>query len=248
MRMDISVSQAAVALGVVGLAYIVFGIAGFGTALIAGPVLVQLMPLSRVIPMLALLDFAAAATNVLRDGRRADRTELVRLVPSMMVGSGAGAAILLKSRPEVLLLMLGVFAVAYALHALSGRQPGGVFSPRLAIPFGLVGGLFGALFGSGGFLYAIYLAGRIDSKESLRTTQSTLIGLSTLTRLVLFLFAGVYQDLTLLAGAAGLLPAMFVGLWVGRRITLRLSRPQFIRVLNAVVLASGVALLVRYFA
>lgn len=245
--MDISVSQGAVLLGVVGLAYVIFGIAGFGTALIAGPALTQFMPLSRVVPMLAMLDFVAAVTNVVRDGKRADLPELKRLVPSMMIGSGAGAAILLKTKPELLLLMLGVFVVAYSLYSLSGIRPQARFPARLSIPFGLVGGVFSALFGSGGFLYAIYLAGRIESKESLRVTQSTLIGLSTLTRLVIFLLAGVYRDLDILIMAAALLPAMFAGVWIGRRITLRLSREQFIRILNIVVLGSGVALLVRYF-
>lgn len=45
--------------------------------------------------------------------------------------------------------------------------------------------MFSALFGSGGFIYAIYLAGRIDAPERIRVTQSALIGLSTLTRVAL---------------------------------------------------------------
>lgn len=245
--MDISASQGAVIGGVVGLAYVIFGITGFGTALIAGPALTQFMPLSRVVPMLAMLDFVAAVINVMRDGKQADLPELKRLVPLMMIGSGVGAAILLKTTPEVLLLMLGVFVVAYSLYSLSGLKPQTRFSSGLSIPFGLVGGVFSALFGSGGFLYAIYLAGRIESKESLRVTQSTLIGLSTLTRLVIFLLAGVYRDLDIVITAIALLPAMFTGIWIGRRITLRLSREQFVRILNVVVLASGAALLVRYF-
>ena len=49
----------------VGLAYIVFGIAGFGTALVAGPVLIHFMPLSRIIPLLVLLEFVAAIGNLL---------------------------------------------------------------------------------------------------------------------------------------------------------------------------------------
>lgn len=47
----------------VGVAYIVFGIAGFGTALIAGPVLIHFMPLAKIIPLLVLLDFVAAFGN-----------------------------------------------------------------------------------------------------------------------------------------------------------------------------------------
>jgi uncharacterized membrane protein YfcA len=43
---------------------------------------------------------------------------------------------------------------------------------------GTVGGLFGALFGSGGFLYAIYLNSRLP-KDAARATQSALISCST---------------------------------------------------------------------
>ena len=53
----------------VGAAYIVFGIAGFGTALVAGPVLIHFMPLSRIIPLLVLLDFVAAFGNLLPSRR-----------------------------------------------------------------------------------------------------------------------------------------------------------------------------------
>ena len=143
---------------------------------------------------------------------------------------------------------LGLFAVGYALYALSGIRPARPFTPRAALPFGPVGGAFSALFGSGGFLYAIYLAGRLPDKGAIRVTQSTLIGLSTLTRAVLFLLAGMYAQPGVLALAALLVPSMLVGTAVGRRITLRLSREQFLRVVSAVVLCSGALLLWRLWA
>lgn len=232
----------------VTIAYVIFGLAGFGTALVAGPVLAQFVPVATIVPLLALLDFAAAGINVARDGKAADTAELRRLVPAMALGSLCGAAILLIGRPEVLLIALGVFAVAYALYSLSGFKPDTKFTPRAGLSFGLVGGVFSALFGSGGFIYAIYLAGRIEASERIRVTQSTLIGLSTLTRATLFLLAGVYADPRILALAVALLPAMLVGTAIGRRITLSLSRAQFLRLVNTVVLCSGVALLWRYLA
>ena len=180
----------AVCLGVL-LAYVVFGIAGFGTALVAGPVLAQFVPVATIVPLLALLDCAAASVSVARDGKAADTAELRRIVPAMVLGSLGGAAMLLLGPPRVLLLALGLFAVGYAVYVLSGFKPDARFSPRAARPFGLVGGVFSALFGSGGFIYAIYLAGRIENNERMRVTQSALIGLSTLTRAVLFLLAGV---------------------------------------------------------
>lgn len=229
----------------VALAYVVFGIAGFGTALVAGPVLAHVMPVAQVVPLLALLDCAAAGLAVARQRHSADRAELRRLVPLMALGSLVGAALVLLGRPQALLLALGIFAVAYAAYALSGLKPAVRFTPRAALPFGLIGGVFSAMFGSGGFLYAIYLGGRLEDAQALRVTQSTLIGLSTLTRVLLFMLAGVYADASLLALAALLVPAMLLGSTLGRRMTQRVSRAQFMRLVHGVVLCSGAVLLAR---
>ncbi|WP_233146111.1 sulfite exporter TauE/SafE family protein [Pigmentiphaga sp. NML080357] len=245
--LPVSLSQFALMFAGVALAYVIFGMAGFGTALVAGPLLAHFVPVATIVPMLALLDFSAAATNVARDARHASLDELKRLVPTMMLGSLAGAAMLLRSRPDALLLMLGLFAVGYGLYSLGGYRPARALPPRAAYPFGIVGGIFSALFGSGGFIYAIYLSGRLQDKTGIRVTQSTLIGLSTFTRAVLFLLAGVYADVGLLATALWLAPAMLLGTWVGRRITLALSRDAFLRLVSLVVLASGGALIVRFF-
>lgn len=228
-------------------AYVIFGIAGFGTALVASPVLALYIPIAKIVPLLALMDLCAALVNVSRDGRNADWGELKRLVPLMVIGSLIGAAILLTTKPDILLLALGIFVVCYATYALSGLKPDRTFSPASAIPFGSVGGVFSALFGSGGFIYAIYLSGRLKDKNAMRITQTTLIGLSTLTRVVLFALAGVYLDSSLLWLTLLLVPGMLIGVAVGRRLTLKMSREQFLKLINMVVLASGVMLIIRYF-
>lgn len=229
-------------------AYVIFGIAGFGSALLASPVLALYIPVAKIVPLLALIDMCAAFINVRRDARKADWGELRRLLPLMILGSLAGAAILLTARPALLMLALGVFAVGYALYSLIGRKPTRAFAPAAAIPFGSMGGVFSALFGSGGFIYVIYLSGRLPDKEAIRITQSTLIGLSTLTRVIIFAVAGVYLDTGLLLLALMLAPGMVLGVTVGRRLTLKMSREQFLRLINCVVLASGLGLIARYFA
>lgn len=230
----------------IAVAYLVFGMVGFGTALVASPALALYLPLAKIVPLLALMDMIAAMTNIYKDGRKADVQELKRLVPLMVVGSLVGAAILLKTRPDIMLLVLGIFVVAYSLYSLSKFSPKRKFNPGAAVPFGLVGGVFSALFGSGGFIYAIYLSGRIEQKEGMRVTQATLIGLSTLTRVILFSLAGVYADISIILLALVLLPVMFLGVKAGRHITLRLTRDQFIKIINVVVLCSGVVLIGRY--
>lgn len=229
------------------VAYVIFGIAGFGSALVASPVMALYIPVAKIVPLLALLDMCAAIVNVSRDGRNAQWAELKRLIPVMIIGSLMGAAILLKTRPDILLLALSIFVVLYALYSLSGLKPDRQFSPKASVPFGLVGGIFSALFGSGGFIYAIYLSGRIEKKEAFRMTQTTLIGMSTLTRVVIFTFAGVYLDIDLLLLALVLLPGMLVGITLGRHFTLKMSREQFMKLINVILLASGTVLMVKYF-
>lgn len=99
-------------------AYVIFGMAGFGSALIAGPVLAIYLPLSMIVPLLALIDLSAAVVNVLRDGKQADFKEIRYLIPLIIIGSLIGASILLTTRPDLLSLLLGIFAACYALYAL----------------------------------------------------------------------------------------------------------------------------------
>ncbi len=227
------------------LAYIVFGIAGFGTALVAGPILILFMPLSKIVPLLVLLDFVAAFGNLLPSRKDVAKPELLRLLPCMAVGCTLGVIFLLNLKSDLLLLMMGLFISAYAVYSLWIKARPTRLTAGWAVPMGIVGGLFGALFGSGGFLYAIYLNSRLP-KDPARATQSALISCSTVVRLSLFMLAGVYAELPLLVLALCLLPAMALGLWIGRRVTMKLSREAFVRLVTWLVLASGLALIGRY--
>jgi len=237
---------AVIGLGI-ALAYIVFGIAGFGTALVAGPILLLFMPLSKIVPLLVLLDFVAAFGNLLPSRRDVAKPELLRLLPCMALGCTLGVIFLLNLKSDLLLLLMGLFISAYAVYSLWVKARPAQLSGLWAVPMGTAGGLFGALFGSGGFLYAIYLSARLEAKEQVRATQSALISCSTVVRLSLFALAGVYAELPLLMLAVCLLPAMALGLWIGRRLTMRLSREAFVRLVTWLVLASGIALIGRYF-
>jgi uncharacterized protein len=217
--------NAAIVLPTLVAAYIIFGIAGFGTALVAAPILAQAMPVASIVPLLALLDFAAAAISGYRLSDKIARTELVWLAPLMIVGSIVGVTLLISLPAKLMMLLLGVFAASYGSYGLLappierkiGKAWVGLFAP--------IGGMFSAMFGSGGFVYAIYLSLRLDDKDAIRATQSTLIGLSTLTRVLLFLAVGIYSDPQLLLLALVSAPAMSLGftLGIGSRFVCRAS-------------------------
>ena len=146
-----------------------------------------------------------------------------------------------------MMFALGIFVLCYAIWSLLTPPATGRLGRRWILPFGTFGGVFSGMFGSGGFIYAMYLTRRLDDKEAIRATQSALLIFSSLTRAVIFFFAGVYADRHILLLAAACVPAMIVGTWLGHRVTLAMSRQQFLRAIYALLLVSGSALVLRAF-
>lgn len=246
MPFDSSVLTAlAVAVPTLAIAYIIFGIAGFGTALIAAPILAQVMPVASIVPMLALLDCLAAIVNGVKLNDRIAKREMMWLVPLLVAGSLIGGTLLLVIPPRPMMAALGVFVIAYAVWSLASPSFKGHLNQLWVIPFGAIGGIFSAMFGSGGFIYAIYLSRRLEDKDAVRATVSVLIALAAFTRAVIFALAGLYTTLELPLLALLLVPAMLIGLYAGHRITLRMSREQFIRVLSLVLIVTGATLVIR---
>jgi uncharacterized membrane protein YfcA len=231
----------AIVLPTLVVAYIIFGIAGFGTALVAAPVLAHVMPIASVVPLLALLDFAAAAVNGFQLSDKIAKDELFWLAPLMIAGSIIGVTLLISLPATLMMFLLGVFAAGYGIHSLFAAP----IQPRIGKGWAGIFGIFSAMFGSGGFVYAVYLTRRLDDKDAIRATQSTLIGMSTLTRVLLFLAVGIYSDFNLLLLALVSVPAMGAGIYAGQWFTLRLSREQFLRLVYVLLIGTGTTLVVR---
>jgi uncharacterized protein len=235
----------AIVLPTLVVAYIIFGIAGFGTALVAAPVLAHAMPIASVVPLLALLDFGAAALNGFTLSDKIAKDELCWLAPLMIAGSIVGVTLLISLPATLMMFLLGVFAAGYGIHSLFAAPIEQKIGKRWVGFFGPIGGIFSAMFGSGGFVYAIYLSRRLDDKDAIRATQSTLIGMSTLTRVLMFLAVGIYSDFSLLLLPLVSIPAMGAGIYAGQWFTLRLSRAQFLRVVYVLLIGTGTTLMVR---
>lgn len=240
-----SFTTIAAAVPAIVVAYAIFGIAGFGAALVSAPVLAHVLPVSTIVPLLALLDCAASLINGARLSDRTARDELVVLVPLMAVGTAAGIALLLVVPPRPMMLALGVFVIAYALYGFFAAPPTSTIDRRWAWMTGPVGGVFSGMFGSGGPIYAVYLSRRLHDRDAFRATQTAQIAFATLTRGAMFALAGVYSDRRMLGLLVALTPAMLIGTWIGHHMTLRLSRGAFMRLLHGLLIASGASLVAR---
>lgn len=230
---------------IVAGAYFVFGLTGFGSTVIALPLLVHFFPLKFAVSLLMLLDLAVLALfgARLRRGLRLD--EIGWLVPFMLIGMAAGLTLLITAPERPLLAVLGLFLLCYAAWGLA--RPAG--PPRLArgwcVPVGLAGGAFSALFGTGGVLFAVYNAGRLRDAAELRANNAAMILLSSSLRLVLFGAVGLLAQDGLLTTALALAPALALGFWLGGRANAAVSAAAVVKAVYALLVIAGLTLLAR---
>ena len=226
------------------VAYAVFTLVGFGSALMASGPLAMVMPVGKVVPMLALLDFAGSSMRGWRARKDVAWTEFSRLFPGMLLGQLAGVLVLSRMPAPLMAIALGLFVVLQGVKGFIKHtaQPGS--ASRWAIAHGLFGGVLGGLFGSGGFVYASYLERRLESRVAFRATQAVLIALSTAWRIVLCTWLGLL-NIQVVVTAMAFVPAMGVGVFIGHHIDLRVSREQLFLLLNGLLVASGMSLVLR---
>lgn len=229
----------------VAVAYTVYGLTGFGAAIVAIPLLAQFLPLRVAVPMLLLFDLVAGLLLGLKNHRSIDKPELLRLVPFLLLGMVAGVYLLARAPERWLLAVLGLFAMLYAAWNLLRRPAPGPIAPGWAVPAGLLGGAFTAMYGTGGPIYASYLARRVSDKDVLRASVAALIFGAGWVRLVMFTASGFYAQRGLLELVAMLVPAALLGYFMGSRLHARLSGPQAQKVVWLLVLAAGIGLLWR---
>ena len=225
-------------------AYVIFGISGFGSTVIAVPLLAHFMPLKFVIPMIVALDCIGAVSMGVRLRADVFKRELTPLLPFLMVGMLVGAYLLLKLPGEILLGGLGVFVAAYGVLYISGKQGGLRVGRWAVVPVGLFAGTTSSMFGVGGPIYVMYLTARGATPQHIRATLPVIFIFTTIARIVIFAASGLYT-LGVVYAAAALLPIMLLGMWLGHHLHLNLSRDQLARIIGVLLVVSGCSLLVR---
>ncbi|MBX3591242.1 MAG: sulfite exporter TauE/SafE family protein [Burkholderiaceae bacterium] len=230
---------------VVTFAYTVVGLTGFGASMVAMPMLVQLLPLRLALPMMLVYDLIGGVAIGVRHRRSVDRSELLRLVPFMLIGVALGVTVLVKAPERALLLLLGVFVLAFSAWSLLFRPSQATIAPGWALPLGTVGGVFSALFGTGGPIYTIYLARRVQDKGRLRATISLLLFMSALARLASFVAASLFSPPGLPMLIAAMLPCALAGMYLGTHLHHRLPAHRIVQTVWVILIVGGATLVLR---
>ena len=242
---DLPLASIGAAALVITLAYAVFGLTGFGAAVVGVPLLAQFFPIRFAVPMMLVFDLCTGLLLGLKNRRDVDRAELLRIAPFVAVGMVLGVTALVRAPERWLIGVLGAFVFSYACWSLLKRAAPRSISARWVAPAGVAGGVFTALYGSGGPIYTVYLARRLGDPLRLRATIAVLIFCTAWARLALFSGTGLLFQHSLLNLAVLLLPCAVLGYYLGSHLHGRLAPRQAARVVWILLLASGGSLLWR---
>lgn len=229
------------AAAVIFVAYFVRGIAGFGSGLIAVPLLALVFPVGQVVPLVVLFDWLGSASQGLRNRDRISWRDELPLIPFTLVGVALGLTLLQSLASDTLKQALGAFVIVYAVYQVL-PLPVLRGSRLFAVPCGFVGGVIGTLFGTGGPLYVIYFGLRGLDKDAFRATFSVNFLIDGVIRLAAFASFGLFAGDRIWAILVGL-PILAAGMWLGDRVHSTLSTTAFARMISVLLLGSGIALL-----
>jgi uncharacterized membrane protein YfcA len=232
---------------IIVVAYTVFGLSGFGSTVISVPVLAHFLPVSYLVPLMALLDLASACLLGSAGRAHVSKPEMKRIIPWMFVGFVAGVTLLKGVPDDYLRTALGIFAMSVGVYSIFNPTLLRTISVWWSVPAGIIGGAIATIFGAGGPIYSTYLSGRLTDKTEIRATMSTLISISAFTRAIIYAATGLMLHLPIFAGFVVLAPFVWVGLKLGDRIHVGLSQAQMRRAIGCMLLLTGGSLLVRLF-
>ncbi len=219
------------------------GIAGFGSGLIAVPLLTLVAPMAMVVPLVVCLDYMGSASQGLRNRQAIVWKELIVLLPFTILGVATGILALQNVSTGTLAKGLGCFVIVYAIYQLIVLPA--LRASRIAATYcGFLGGLMGSLFNAGGPFYVIYFSMRTLDKSVFRSTFAANYLIDGGIRLAAYGAIGLFNR-DLLLNLLLALPLAAIGLFVGGRVHLGLPQKAFVRFISLLLVASGALLILR---
>ena len=188
-----------------------------------------------VIPMVLLLDLAASVHLVPSLRHDINRPLLTPLVIGALLGVPLGVAVLTHLPVEPMRLAIGV-AVLVAVVTLAN----GVRAPRLpgrglSAAVGAVAGFLSGSIGMPGPLVIVFFLASPLSVAAVRASIATFIFVTDVLALAVMLWGGLITE-TVFLRAALLVPAVALGIIIGKRAFQRID-PEMVRRLALAVLA-----------
>lgn len=240
----LSYTQYSLALSILIIAYTFRGVTGFGSGLIATPLLALSFPLTFVIPFISILDMTASLTHVMHTRQHISWKVILRAIPFAFIGVPIGLFVLRTIDTLILVKALGIFIILFAVYSLVSptlKKSDSIIWPAFG---GFFGSLIGAMFGTGGPFYVFYFQLQQLDKSVFRATCAAVFLIDGLIRATGFTISGFYTS-TVLLNITYALPIMFLAMYIGNHLHTNITQRTFQKAIGIFLIFSGFALILK---
>ena len=230
-------------MGVALLGYTVLGLTGFGSALVIVPLLAWQWPLPEVVALTLLLNVPASALHSGLNWRRVQWSELLRLLPGLVLGTGVGLWLTQHMPARWPLLLLGTYVALVGLNAL--RRPVVSRAPAAAswaYGVGAAVGLVEMLFGTAGPVVVAWLSRRVPDVHNMRASTPMIITVAASTVLVGMAVEGRLSNPMLWSRWSVLIVMALLGVALGHRLASRVPVVRLRQIICSLLVVSGALL------
>jgi len=230
------------------LFYAARGSTGFGGAA-AMPLMGLVIPIKVLVPAWTVIGLAAGFTLLGRDRKHVSWREMLRLLPSCLIGVAGGLYLFTTLDPRLLTRGLGIVVLAYGTYSLwctfRPAKPPPTSSPLLAHAAGALAGVIGTTFGAmASVFFAIYFDVIRMAKDAFRATMTAVLVVFGIVRGLGYVAVGEFgRDVWMLVAVA--IPMMLIGILIGDRIHMRLNEKAFRRIISGTLIVTGLTLTLK---
>lgn len=225
------------------LAYTVKGFSGFGSGLIAMPFLAMIFPITYIVPVMGLLSYSGTVFQSIQLRKQVAWADMLPLLPFSIAGVTIAVWLLVNVNQNSLILYLGLFVLLYSIYSLLPLpKPRG--GRKWAVIAGSLGGMVGALFGTGGPFYVVYLKMRQLDKSCFRATIAMVFLVDGGVRIIGYAMNGLYTQQVLLMLLV-LFPVLMAGLYIGHHLHFNVNQKRFNQLISLLLMISGIMLIYK---
>lgn len=202
------------------------GITGFGSALVAAPLLLLVIDKTTSVVALTFVSLILNLFLFIKIKYELDQKNLYRLLWPSLVGLPVGILVLNTLDINVLRIVAGLVSIVFAFFLFSKKLEVRN-SKAMSISSGLLSGILHTSVGIGGPPVVLLLASQNTHKDEMRKTLALLFFIMSLVSMVLFFFSNNLNEKSLKFGLYAI-PGAFIGGYLGNIVSKRVSQKQFI--------------------
>ena len=214
------------------------GISGFGSALVAMPLLALVVDVKTAVPLCVLNGLLITLFLTLRLKAHINWRKIAPLTLGCMPGIYVGVTILKKADDIVIRLGLGVLLIAYALYCLLSSRARKAISPGWAYVAGFLTGAIGGAFSAGGPPTIIYTTLTGWSKELIKATLSGFFLATGIFIAAAHAYTGLTTNTVVYYFGVSAAPVL-AGVYTGSVCYDRFDRKTYIKVIYVLLLVMG---------